>query len=209
MKKQFLLLMLATIFSAGVIAQEKEVIFSSKDNEDDTETGGFKKEMLFTGGNVNIGFFNGVTVLGATPQLGYSLTNWLDAGISFGYTYTSQSVSQFYKVRQTILGPGAFARIFPIQFLFASVQYEHNFIRVKGIQDGFPDEVNKVNAGSLLLGLGYTSGKEGRNTPYYYFSVSFDVLNNINSPYRTVANDIYPVVNAGFNIPLFQGSRRR
>ena len=165
--------------------------------------------MLFTGGNLNIGFFNGVTVLGATPQLGYSVAEWLDAGISLGYTYTSQSISTDYKVRQTIIGPGAFARIFPIQFLFASVQYEHNFIRVKQIITGNPDLINKVNVGSLLLGLGYTSGKDGRNVPYYYFSVAFDVMNNINSPYRTISNEIYPVVNAGFNIPLFQGSRRR
>lgn len=199
MKKILLTLFFMSACTAVLWAQKEE---------DEKKDGGFKKEMLFTGGNLNIGFFNGVTVLGATPQLGYSLTEWLDAGISFGYTYTSQSVASDYKVRQTILGPGAFARIFPIQFLFASVQYEHNFIRVKQIISG-NSFVNKVNAGSLLLGLGYTNGKDGRNTPYYYFSVSFDVLNNINSPYRTVANEVYPVVNAGFNIPLFQGGGRR
>jgi hypothetical protein len=202
--KKYVLIAFATVCSLSVMAQEEE-----KKDEEDVKQGGFKKDMLFTGGNLNIGFFNGVTVLGATPQLGYSVTEWLDAGISLGYTYTSQSVSMDYKVRQTIIGPGAFARIFPIQFLFASVQYEHNFIRVKQINTGNPDQINKVNAGSLLLGLGYTSGKDGRNVPYYYVSVAFDVMNNINSPYRTISNEIYPVVNAGFNIPLFQGSRRR
>lgn len=206
--KRIVSMLLATFFCINLLAQEKEVIFSSKDKEEETETKGFRKDMLFTGGNVNVGFFNGVTVLGATPQLGYSVAEWLDAGISFGYTYTSQSVASDYKVRQTILGPGAFARLFPLQFLFTSVQYEHNFIKVKEIYPG-ATYVNKVNAASLLLGLGYTSGKEGRNTPYYYFSIAFDVMNNINSPYRTISNEIYPVVNAGFNIPLFQGSRRR
>ena len=201
--KRYLLIVLATLCSISSIAQEEE-----KKDEEEAKQGGFRKDMLFTGGNVNIGFFNGVTVLGATPQLGYSVTEWLDAGISLGYTYTSQSVATDYKVRQSIIGPGAFARIFPIQFLFASIQYEHNFIRVKQIISG-NDFVNKVNAGSLLLGLGYTSGREGRNDPYYYFSVAFDVMNNVNSPYRTIANEVYPVVNAGFNIPLFQGSRRR
>jgi hypothetical protein len=208
MKKHFMLMLMAAFVSANIFAQEKEVIFSSKDAGEEPAKG-FKKEMLFTGGNINIGFFNGVTQLGATPQLGYSLAEWLDAGILFGYTYTSQSVSADYKVRQTILGPGAFARIFPTEFLFASVQYEHNFIKVKQIFTGNPDAVYKVNAGSLLVGLGYTGGKQERNAPYYYFSVSIDVLKNINSPYRTVSNEIYPVVNAGFNIPLFQGGRRR
>lgn len=208
MKKHVLLMVLATILCVSIFAQEKETIFSSDDKDDEPKKG-FKKEMLFTGGNINIGFFNGVTQLGATPQLGYSLTEWLDAGILFGYTYTSQSVSSSYKVRQTIIGPGAFARIFPAEFIFASVQFEHNFIRVKQIFSGNPDVVNKVNAASLLVGLGYTGGKQGRNAPYYYFSVSFDVLNNVNSPYRTVSNEIYPVMNAGFNIPLFQGGGRR
>lgn len=201
--KKIVWIAFAALCSLPAIAQEEP-----KNDEEESQQGGFRKDMLFTGGNVNIGFFNGVTVLGATPQLGYSVTNWLDAGISVGYTYTSQSVASDYKVRQTIIGPGAFARIFPIQFLFASIQYEHNFIRVKQIVSG-NSFINKVNAGSLLLGLGYTSGKDGRNQPYYYFSVAFDVMNNINSPYRTVANEVYPVVNAGFNIPLFQGSRRR
>jgi len=201
--KKFLLIAVTTICSLSVMAQEEE-----KKEDEEVKQGGFRKDMLFTGGNLNIGFFNGVTVLGATPQLGYSVAEWLDAGISLGYTYTSQSIASDYKVRQTIIGPGAFARIFPIQFLFASVQYEHNFIRVKEIISG-NDFVRKVNAGSLLLGLGYTSGKDGRNVPYYYFSVAFDVLKNINSPYRTISNEIYPVVNAGFNIPLFQKSRRR
>ena len=147
--------------------------------------------------------------MGATPQLGYNVANWLDAGIVLGYTYTSQGLITGEKIRQSIFGPGAFVRLFPADFLFASIQYEHNFIRQKYISPGFADQINKYGVNSLLLGLGYTSGKEGRNTPYYYFSVAVDVLNDRNSPYRTYANEIYPVVNAGFNIPLFQGSRRR
>ncbi len=176
--------------------------------EENSERTGFRKDMLFTGGNLNIGYFNGVTVLGATPQLGYSVASWLDAGIVLGYTYTSQSLNSVEKVRQSIFGPGAFVRLFPADFLFATAQFEHNFIRQKYIYYGGSD-VRKTNVSSLLLGLGYTSGKEGRNTPYYYFSVSVDVLNNPNSPYRTYANEIFPVVNAGFNIPLFQGSGKR
>ena len=207
--KRIVLVFLAAMFSFSVFAQEKEVVSSSSDRSNESEKKGFRKDMLFTGGSLNIGYFNGVTVLGATPQLGYSVANWLDAGIVFGYTYTSQSISPGEKYRQTIIGPGAFARLFPIDFLFASIQYEHNFIRTKYISPYQADQINKTDANSLLLGLGYTSGRDGRNTPYYYLSVSVDVINNPNSPYRTFANEIYPVVNAGFNIPLFQGSSRR
>ena len=207
--KRIVLMLLLSALCINIFAQEKEVIFSSSDRVEDSEKRGFRKDMLFTGGTLNIGYFNGVTVLGATPQLGYSVANWLDAGIVFGYTYTSQSISVGEKYRQTIIGPGAFVRLFPADFIFASVQYEHNFLRQKYISPYQPDQINKVDVNSLLVGLGYTSGKEGRNTPYYYLSVSVDVINDPNSPYRTYANEIYPVINAGFNIPLFQGSSRR
>ncbi len=218
MMKRVFLIALAAMCSISAWAQEE------KDGDAETREGGFKKEMLFTGGNLNVGFFGGVTVLGANPQLGYSISKWLDAGISFGYTYTSQHDDYGNKYRQSIIAPGAFARIFPVDFLFASVQFEHNFIKTKTIYINGPEFRESVNAASLLLGLGYTSGREGRNSPYYYFSVSWDILSNPNSPYRDVVfqqdsnsptgyrmvlNDPYPVVKAGFNIPLFQGSRKR
>jgi len=198
---------MAVLAAASLLATAQEEKDGGKDDE--KKEGGFKKEMLFTGGNLNIGYFNGVTVLGATPQLGYSVAQWLDAGIVFGYTYTSQGLITGEKYRNSIIGPGAFVRLFPVDFLFASIQYEHNFIRQKYIFPGYADEIRKVDANSLLVGLGYTSGKQGRNESYYFFSVSVDLIKDINSPYRTYANEIYPVVNAGFNIPLFQGSRRR
>jgi len=182
-------------------------VASAQDSES-SEGGGFRKEMMFTGGNLNFGYFNGVTVLGATPQLGYSIAKWLDAGIVVGYTYTSQAISSNDKVRQSIFGPGAFVRLFPTNFLFAMAQFEQNFIRQNRIFNG-TSNIAKTNVSSLLVGLGYTNGRMGRNSPYYYFSVSVDILDNPNSPYRNFANEMFPVVNAGFNIPLFQGSRNR
>lgn len=41
---------------------------------------GFQKQKLFTGGSVNLGFSSYMTNLGLAPQLGYSVTDWLDAG---------------------------------------------------------------------------------------------------------------------------------
>ncbi len=184
-------------------------IFAQKEIDEEIKSGGFKKENLFTGGGLNISFFSGGTVLGATPQLGYAVTNWLDAGISAGYTYIAQRDAYDNKYRKSIIAPGAFVRIFPLTFLFITAQYEHNFLRQKSIPASggsliFKDEVN-----SLLTGIGYSSGREGKNTPYYYFSVSFDILNRPNSPYNDITGGIFPVINAGFNIPLFQGGSRR
>ena len=203
--KPFFLISLIFCCSLSVVAQKET------DIEEETATRGFRKDYLFSGGNINLSFFNGVTVLGASPQLGYSVAKWLDAGVLFGYTYSSErDIYTNDKFRQTIIGPGAFARVFPVNFLFLSVQYEHNFITQKYLPAGGGNRLtNKVDANSLLVGAGYTSGRNFRNSPYYYFSVSVDIINNINSPYTNRLNNLLPVVVAGFNIPLFQGRQNQ
>ncbi|MEO6546878.1 MAG: hypothetical protein ABIN94_02725 [Ferruginibacter sp.] len=202
--------MLSIVFFSMVL------IVKAQDEREENEesSGGFKKENLFTGGNVNASFFNGTTALGVTPYFGYSITNWLDAAVSLNFNYISQRDVYTYgdKERQTILGPGAFVRIFPVKFLFAQAQFEHNFLTQKYIpasnssynRDKFTTDVN-----SLLLGIGYASGREQYNKSYYYISLSFDVLKLANSPYVDNLQRSIPIINAGFNIALFQGRGRR
>lgn len=200
--KKFLLLFAMMILSVAG--------FSQKESDGESEGGGgFRKDLLFTGGTINLSFSNYGTVLGATPQLGYNVASWLDAGIILGFTYSGQRDDLNNKFRQTIITPGAFVRLFPINFLFASAQFEHNFIKQKvKYSDGTTYKYPGINVNSLLVGLGYSSERQGRNSPYYYFSVSVDILQNPNSPYTDRYNNLLPVVNAGVNIPLFQGSRK-
>ena len=54
--------------------------FAQQGDEKPEKEKGFKKEKLFTGGSANAGFSSYSTILGITPQFGYSLTNWADAG---------------------------------------------------------------------------------------------------------------------------------
>ena len=160
MKKIILLLLIPMSFHS----------FAQSDDEKKDENKGFKKEKLFTGGSVTAGFSSYATILGITPQFGYSLTNWADAGITFNLNYTSQRDYEEYgdKLRQTVYGPGAFVRLFPVRFLFASAQYEYNLIHLKYIPTGnsnFSPSKNNLNANSLLLGAGYAGGREnGSNT---------------------------------------------
>ncbi len=178
------------------------------------ENKGFKKENLFTGGSVTAGFSSYSTVLGITPQFGYSLTSWADAGITLNLNYTSQRDYNYGgdKLRQTVYGPGAFVRLFPVNFLFASAQYEYNHIRLKYIpapNSGYsPDKLN-VNASSLLIGGGYAGGRERGNNTYYFISVSWDILGDKNSPYIDGYGRSNPIIRAGYNIGLFQGQGRR
>ena len=203
MKKLFVILLAFASYHA--FAQSGE-------GKKEEKKGGFKKEKLFTRGSATVGFSSYSTVLGITPQFGYSLTNWADAGITFNLNYTSQRDYQDYgdKLRQTVYGPGAFVRLFPVNFLFASAQYEYNMIHVKysPADNGFPVPAYNVNASSLLLGAGYAGGRERGNNTYYFLSVSWDVLGDKNSPYIDGLGRSSPIIRAGYNIGLFQGRRR-
>lgn len=212
MKRTVYLLIALTLCATSVVAQ------------DDSEEKGFKKENLFTGGSVTVSFFNGQTILGANPMLGYKLADWVDAGIVFNYVYSSTRDYIEYndKLRETNFGPGVFTRLYPINFLFVQAQFEHNFNNIT--YRPAPGSINyttykdKVDASSLLLGGGFASGREPGSTTFFYISLLFDVLQNENSPYVKVAFDpsnpanrrvdMVPIVRAGVNIGLFQGRYR-
>lgn len=187
--------------------------FAQSDEAKPIERKGFKKEKLFTGGSATAGFSSYSTILGIDPQLGYSITNWADAGITLNLNYTSQRDYQTYgdKLRQTVYGPGAFVRLFPVNFLFASAQYEYNISHVKYIpasNSGNSNDTYNVNASSLLLGAGYAGGRQLGSNTYYFISISWDVLGDKNSPYIDGLGRSSPIIRAGYNIGLFQGRRR-
>ncbi len=176
-------------------------------NGDNTAKGKFDKKNIFTGGNVSLAFYTGTFAAGIGPHIGYSITKWLDAAVAVNYNYISQN-DGYNKIRQSDIGPGAFIRVFPVNFLYAQVQYEQNFIRQKEIYSTGYTNIFKANAASLLLGAGYTSGREPGENTYYYLTLMFDAMNNINSPYLDQYGRKIPVVRVGYNIALFQGGGR-
>lgn len=183
------------------------------------KSGGFKKENLFTGGGAIVSVGSYTTLLGASPVLGYSITKWLDAGVVFNFNYASaryvysNGIVSDVKSRQTILGPGIFARVYPLKFLFVNMQAEQNYTTDKTIIPNTPTVKDKYAATSLLLGVGYAGGRQGIGDMYYYVSINADFSGNINSPYVGISESgkavITPIFKAGLHIPLFQGRRNR
>ena len=86
--------------------------------QDEEQQKGFKKQNLFTGGSITASFYSGGTILGANPVFGYKLTNWLDGGLAFNYTYQGSRDNYEIndKIRQHVFGLGAFTRIYPVPF---------------------------------------------------------------------------------------------
>lgn len=207
-----------------VIALTLFTITFSAFAQDDEEQKGFKKENLFTGGSVTLSFFNGATILGASPIFGYKIANWVDAGVVANYIYSGQrDVTEFDdKVRQYVYGGGVFTRIYPVNFLFLQAQFEHNFTKLKYIPA--PGSVfyspykETFDASSFLVGAGYTQGRGPGSNTFYYVSILFDVIKDQHSPYVDLAYNpntggysvrAVPIIRAGFNIGLFEGRDRR
>lgn len=184
--------------------------------QDESESGkkGFKKEKLFTGGSLNLAFGSQFTALGINPYFGYSLNKFLDVAVTANLNYTSERdyILLGDKVRQTVYGPGMFVRVFPVKFLFAQAQFEHNFMQLKYIpapNSSYLREKYKVDANSLLVGGGYCSGRGEGSNSFFYFSVLWDVGKAENSPYLDNLRRAVPQIRAGYNIALFQGGGRR
>ncbi|MEK7225897.1 MAG: hypothetical protein AAB221_09470 [Bacteroidota bacterium] len=201
--KKIILSFCFMLFAASFLSAQKK---EKDDKEKEERT---FKENLFTGGSVSLAFYSNTFLIGGNPVFGYSLTNWADAGIVVNYTYTSyRDVTVFDdRLRQTVYGGGGFVKLYPVRFLFAQAQYEHNTIRQKYIPpNGGIGSTTKDNASSFLVGGGYTTGRYGRGGgPFYYLAVLFDVSGNKNSPYTDAYGRTIPIIRGGIQIPLFQG----
>lgn len=221
--KNILMVVLFLNLSVNLFAQETEM--EKADNDEGSEKGGFKKENLFTGGGIQLSFSGSSFVAGASPVLGYSINRWIDAGIVVNFTYYTNRHVTYYdnytgqyftsddKLKQTIFGPGVFLKVYPAKFLFVQAQAEINYTTQKLIfSNGAPEEKNKYSAPSLLVGAGYSGGREGIGSFFYHISIMFDVLRDRNSPYvEEISNgkvNVLPIVRAGIQVPLFQGRRR-
>ena len=95
------------------------ITYSVSQAQSDSATHWFKKDHLFTGGGITLNFFNSQFTVGATPVIGYRITKWIDAGLLFNFLYVSEkNINNVgIKGKQTVLGPGAFLRIYPVRFL--------------------------------------------------------------------------------------------
>ncbi len=199
--------LLLICFSTFLVLSVSYAQTTKEEDDDEEKKGGFKKENLFVGGNVGLGFGSGSFSFGIGPYFGYSINKYIDVAAALNYNYISQR-SDFttLKVRQSIIGPSAFVRLYPVKFLFAHAQYEYNFIKQKQIYgNGIPDIIFKDEAPSVLIGPGFASGRDADNKTFYYISVLFDVLKRENSPYTDNLGRINPIFRAGFNVALFQG----
>lgn len=202
MKKLLTLLLIAFSFTA----------FAQEENEEE-EKRGFNINRMYVGGSLNLGFGSGSFAVGANPQVGYSITNWLDLGITTNIIYGSQryNYGSGFDIRQRSwnYGAGPFIKIFPINFIHLQAQYEYNWMTgtAENTVNGYKESFN-MSAPSLLVGAGYGQRMIGNSS--FFTTILFDVTKDVNSPYVLVegqSKTSMPIVRAG--LTFYLGQRRR
>jgi hypothetical protein len=195
MKKILVLVFILGSFSSAIAQQKEE------------EKKGWKRENLFLGTGINLGFFNGF-IIGLNPEVGYSVAKFLDAGLATNFNYISQNdINAPITYRQTVLGGGPFVRIWPAQMFFVGSQFEYNQINYSIKQSGSIVLKEKREAPSLLVGAGYGSRVVGGSQ--FYTSIYIDILKNANSPYIDQFNRNLPVFRTSFLFYLRPKSERQ
>ena len=195
MKKIVLSFLLFVSASTFLLAQDEE----------DEEKGGWKKNHVFIGSGINLGFSNGF-IVGLNPEIGYSISKILDAGIAFNFTYVTQRSQQSnYSLRYTAIGGGPFLRLWPARMFFVGAQFEYNSIGISEKFNGVVTKLESATAPSLLLGIGYGNRMIGQSQ--FYTSIMIDALNDPNSPYRDQFERILPVFRTGFIVYLGRKNR--
>ena len=201
MKKTVVMLTTLTLLFFAAFAQDETPV---------EKEAFFKKENLFTGGTLNLSFGNNTTSLGISPYFGYSLNKYIDIAGSVGVNYFTQRDYKVVddKLRQTILTPGAFVRLFPVKFLFGQLHYERNIINyhyIPALGSSLMNEKLSFKAKCWLAGVGISNGKNfDYQKSYYYFSILWDLGDDFYSPYKDNFQRAVPVIRAGYHIALFQ-----
>lgn len=194
MKKIIFSLFATTLFALSLLAQDE-----------DEEKGGWKKDHLFIGTTLNLGFSNGF-IIGLNPEIGYSINKVIDAGIATNFTYVTQrSQVSNSAIRYLALGAGPFVRIWPVRSIFIGGQYEYNRITISEKINGVITDKFSTNASSILVGAGYGTRVIGQSQ--FYTSIMIDALNDVNSPYRDSFGRVLPVFRTGFIIYLGRKSK--
>lgn len=194
MKKLILLLMLTTLVVVNLYAQEEE-----------EEKGGWKKDHLFIGTSLNLGFSNGF-IIGLNPEIGYSINKFIDAGISTNFNYVTQRYQNVdASLRYMAIGGGPFVRIWPVRMIFLGGQYEFNSIKLSEKVGGTVTYKENHTASSLLVGAGYGNRMIGESQ--FYTSIMIDALNDEYSPYRDQLGRVLPVFRTGFIFYLGRGKK--
>lgn len=156
----------------------------------------------FFGGGLIAGFGSGGGAFGISPLVGYKVNNYVDAGLGLNLVYNYNRTRYWDgtpsgdKNRAFNVGLMPFVRVFPVNNLFAQLQFEQAWVNGSYMQGGSKYKYN-YDYQALIASLGYANRVNGRVG--FFISVGIDLLRDPNSPYRYSDGRIMPVIATGVN----------
>lgn len=166
--------------------------------EQEKEKKKFDPSRLVFGGNLGASFGD-YTFVNVSPQVGYMFSNMFTAGAGINYVhssyktrYSNEEITESYNYA----GINLFGRVFPTNFLFASLQPEINYSwgKIKFENNTQPDiEQDAEWIPTILVGAGVMMGGRGGRGGLM-LSIQYDLAQNPRSPYGTS-----PFIGMGFS----------
>jgi len=153
-------------------------------------------DRISIGGTLSGGVSNDYYFLTAAPRVSMEVTKWFVPGVTVAYMY-AQETPKPYKITTNTYGGGVFARLYPIQYVFGHVEYQHLWYNQKVTGGGIAPEKFSASDNFLLTGVG--AKVPVGNKMFMLGSVLFNVLNNEKSDHYMYKNPIYSI---GFEVGL-------
>jgi hypothetical protein len=209
-----------SINAQGVTATDRPIFSNTGSSNSSEKNQGFKRENVFWGGSITLGYGSGGNsissnqftsssfVIGAIPEIGYTISNFLDVGATINLIYSSQSYPSGYSevTRSTFnYGMGLFARANISDQFFLQAMPEINWVDYKATSPGYTGIRQTIQSNSLLVGIGY--GQRNVGDISYFTTLLIDVGKDNNSPYLTTGGIIVPVLRGG--VSFYLGRKRR
>lgn len=184
--KKVLTLMTFLALSLHGIAQDT---YNSSRNSSAPKKSGFDASRLVLGGGLTGGFANGFYI-GASPMVGYRITNNFMAGVSVGVLYSSVNKgeqtnpvtlrTEKFHARVSMISPGIWTRLNILNSFFVQAHFEQHYMNRWETYPTYSDPTGrtkvslKYNMPTLLIGAGYRATIA--NNVAFYAGISYDVL---------------------------------
>ena len=144
------------------------------------------KDKIFFGGNFGLQFGT-MSIIEASPLIGYKITDKLAVGVGITYIYYRLKMDNSI-FSTNVYGGRIFARYYILENIFAHAEYEVlNLERYDMV-------TNRTNVESLFVGGGYRM-KVGERS-YFSIMALWNLKDNYYSPYSN------PVIRAGFTVGI-------
>lgn len=188
-----LIVLLFSLFLSGQLFAQRNAPDDRKPETQQRPDRKFDPSKLVFGGNMGLNFGD-FTFVNLSPQVGYQFSDFITAGAGVNYVATSIKTRNFntgdelFRENYGYAGLNLFTRVFPVNFLFVSLQPEMNYSwgKIK-FKDGRPDQQLEASwIPSALVGAGAVLGG-GRAGRGMLLSVQYDLAQDPRSPYGTRA----------------------